>query len=106
MISQDLSTLNQECSRKLKAPLLSEYEQRLRVLELTVDVLIARAQMKDYWAEGIQAVEEILESLPLSTFEYASLSQSLKNAVKYCQIKESGAATFELRVLRGKLQRL
>jgi hypothetical protein len=85
---------------------LSPYQQRMRVLELTVQLLIARTSMGDYWAEGLRDVAKLLAALPIPTAEFASATRHLQNAVSYCQENEFGAATFELRALRGYLQRL
>ena len=85
---------------------LSQYDMRLRVLELTVQVLIARAHMYDHWAAGFQEARNLLAALPLPTAEFALLSRHLQNAVGYGEVQEYGAAAFELRVVRGQLQRL
>jgi hypothetical protein len=78
----------------------------MRVLELTVQLLIARTSMSDYWAEGLKDVGNLLAALPIATVEFANANRHLQNAVGYCQQQEFGAATFELRALRGRLQRL
>src|SRR5262245_4061882 len=88
------------------APALSQYEQLERVLELYLQLLIARTSMGDYWPEGFQDVAELVAVLPLPTGDYSSVKQHLNNAVVYCQQEEFGAAAFELRALRGYLQRL
>jgi hypothetical protein len=85
---------------------LSETEQRLRVLERSVGLLIARTKIGEFWADGFSDVARFLKSLPLATSEFHSARRHLQNALGYCQLKESGAATFELRVVRGILQRL
>jgi hypothetical protein len=87
-------------------PGLSQYEQRMRVLELYVQLLIARTSIGDYWPEGFRDVANLLAALRLPTGELSSVKRRLQNAVVYCQWEEFGAATFELRVLRGHLQRL
>ena len=84
---------------------LSQYEQRMRVLELTVQLLIARTSMGDFWIEGLREVGKLLQTLPLPTAEFEAAVRHLENAIGYCQEKEFGAATFELRALRGHLQR-
>jgi hypothetical protein len=85
---------------------LSQYEQRMRVLEITVQLLIARIGMSDYWADGFKDVGNLLSALPIPTGSFAKTNRHLQNAVAYCQQEEFGAATFELRALRGHLQRL
>src|SRR5262245_14419799 len=85
---------------------LSETEQRLRVLELSVGLLIARTKIGEFWSEGFRDVARFLEAVPLATPDFRSAKRHLQNAFVYCQLNESGAATFELRVVRGILQRL
>jgi hypothetical protein len=87
-------------------PLLSECEQRTRVLELTVELLIARCSLADYWVEGFQDAARLLAAVPLTTADFGSASGHLQNAIAYCQQQEFGAAVFELRATRGRLQRL
>ncbi len=88
------------------APVLSEYEKRMRVLETYVQLLVVRTSMGDYWPDGLRDVGKLLSALPLRTSEYSTMSRHLQNAAAYCRQREFGAATFELRVLRGHLQRL
>jgi hypothetical protein len=88
------------------APVLSQFEQRMRVLELTVQLLIVRTSMGDYWADGLRDAAELVAALPLLTIEYASISRHLRNALDYCEQLEFGAATFELRAMRGQLLRI
>ena len=87
-------------------PELSAYEQRLRVLEHYVQLLIIRTSMGEYWIEGLQDVGNHFAAFPLATVEYSSVNRHLQNAAEYCKQAEFGAATFELRILRGHLQRL
>jgi hypothetical protein len=85
---------------------LSEPEKRLRVLELSVQLLIARAKTSDFWADGFHDTAKLLEAVPLTTLEFDSARLHLQNAFAFSQHREFGAATFELRIVRGILQRL
>ena len=85
---------------------ISRFQQVLRVLDLTVDLLIARASMGDYWQAGFQDADQYLEALPLPSPDFAKARHHLQNAAAYCEQIEYGAAAFELRSLRGQLQRL
>jgi hypothetical protein len=85
---------------------LNEYQQQMRVLDLTVDLLIARTSVRDYWAEGFRDAGKMLAATGLSTTEFAHANRSLQNAADYSQQEEFGAAAFELRALRSQLQRL
>jgi len=87
-------------------PALSEPEQRMRVLELSVQLLIARVSISDYWQEGFQDAAKLLAAVPLATSEFESASRHLQHANAYCRQNEFGAAAYELRSLRGRLQRL
>jgi hypothetical protein len=87
-------------------PRLSKCEQRLRVLDLTVELLIARTSIGDYWAEGFQDAANLLGAIPLPTADFAAADRRLQNAIGYCQQEEFGAAAFELRALRGLLQKI
>ncbi len=106
MISQSTRLVTHNGELQHGTPVLSQFEQRLRVLELTVQLLIARTSTGDYWAEGLRDVGDLLAALPIPTAEFALANRHLQNAVGYCQQEEFGAATFELRALRGQLQRL
>ncbi len=106
MISQPSLTPTQNGEVEYSTPVLSQYEKCLRVLELAVQLLIERTSMGDYWAEGLQDAEDLLVALPLALDEFAFANRHLQNAAGYCQQEEFGAATFELRVLRGQLQQL
>jgi hypothetical protein len=85
---------------------LSEFDQRLRVLEYTVQLLVVRTSISDYWPEGFRDVAARLAALPLPTDEFALANCHLQNAAHYCKQGEFGAATFEIRALRGILQRI
>ena len=85
---------------------LSRFQQVVRVLDLTVDLLIARTSMGDFWSAGFQDAEQYLGALPLPSPDFAKARRHLQNAAAYCEQIEFGAAAFELRSLRGQLQRL
>jgi hypothetical protein len=85
---------------------ISRYQQMLRVLDLTVDLLIARTSMGDFWQAGFQDADQYLAAVPLPSPDFAKARHHLHNAAAYCEQIEFGAAAFELRSLRGQLQRL
>jgi hypothetical protein len=85
---------------------LSEPEKRMRVLDLSVGLLIVRTELGEIWSEGFTEVARALQELPLAGPEFRAAKRHLDNAVNYCDADEFGAATFELRVVRGILQRL
>lgn len=85
---------------------LTETQQRQRVLELSVSLLIVRTEIGELWSEGFAEVTRFLEAVPLPTSDFRSAKSHLQNALDYCHCEEFGAATFELRVVRGILQKL
>ncbi|HEX6961745.1 MAG TPA: hypothetical protein VF175_07755 [Lacipirellula sp.] len=103
MIAQDNGV--HEKAAQPAAPALSRVQQLLRVLDLTVDLLIARASMGDYWRAGFEDAEQYMAALPLPSADFAKARHHLHNAAVYCEQIEYGAAAFELRSLRGQLQR-
>jgi hypothetical protein len=85
---------------------LSETEQRLRALELSVGRLIARTKIGEFAADGFNDVARFLEAAPLAYSDFNSANRHLQNAFVYSRLKESGAAAFELRIVRGILGRI
>jgi hypothetical protein len=81
----------------------SESEQRVRVLELSVELLLARTKISDFWIAGFHDAARLLESVPLPTADFRTAKRHLSNAMAYCRQNEFGAAAFELRTLRGAL---
>jgi len=84
----------------------SEFQQRLRLIELCVELLIGQTKIGELWSEGYEEAVKHLESLPLATDEYNITKQHLDNALSYCHCNEYSAAAFELRMVRGRLQRI
>ncbi|MGD9637301.1 MAG: hypothetical protein AB7G28_18880 [Pirellulales bacterium] len=85
---------------------LAEWQQRQRALELSVGLLIVRTELGEVWTEGFAEATRFLEAMPLATAEFRSAQSHLQNAREYCDLREFGAATFELRVVRGILEKL
>lgn len=83
---------------------LSESDQRIRVLELSIELLIARTKINEFWPMGFHDAARLLQAVPLTTPTYSDAKRHLLNAVAYCRIREFGAAAFELRALRGAVQ--
>jgi hypothetical protein len=103
---EQYSTENDNCTVATCSHGLSKSQQRLRVLELSVHLLIARTKSGDFWFDGFRNTAELLETVPLTTSEFDSARLHLQNARAYGRIREFGASTFELRIVRGILQRL
>jgi len=91
---------------EMARPPLSESQQRMRVLDLTVDLLIARTSLRDHWAQGFQDAAKLLAAMPMPTAQFVHASRCLQNAADYSEQQEFGAAAFELRALRSQLQRM
>ena len=88
------------------SPEQNVYYHRMRVLELTIQLLITRTNAGDYWAEGISDVQRLLEAIPMPKTDRREANGHLQNAVSDCQREEFAAATFELRALRERVYRL
>jgi hypothetical protein len=106
MVSQNRCAALESRSNGYNLPEKSEFEHRLRAVELYVELLITRFKTGDYWPQGIADVATFLATMPFPTGEYYSMSQHLENAEDYGRQNEFGAATFELRILRGHLQKI
>jgi hypothetical protein len=86
-------------------PLPSPFQQRLRVIEVCVELLIDQAKIGELWTEGYREAARRLATLPLATDDYKLTKQHIDNALRYCRCNEFAAAAFELRIVRGRLQR-
>jgi hypothetical protein len=106
MLAQQSAPVLQNGSVRYPTPMLTRTEQQLRVLELTVELLIARASLGDCWVYGFQNAAELLDAAPFPFGDHASALRHLQNALAYCRQHEFGAAAFELRSLRGLLMRI
>jgi hypothetical protein len=84
----------------------TEVLQRLWLIELSVEVLLAQTKIGKLWREGYREAMEFLKTIPLTTDEFAACLLRFDNALRYCGQGEFGAAGFELRMLRGILQKL
>jgi hypothetical protein len=84
----------------------SEFQQRLRLIELCVELLMCQTKVGVVWSEGYQEAMRHLETLPLATNEYNLTKQHMQNALNYCHCREFAAAAIELRMVRGHLQRI
>ena len=84
----------------------SEFQQRLRLIELCVELLIGQTKIGELWSEGYDEAIRHLETLPLATDEFNATRQHMDNALSYCHCSEFAAAAFELRMVRGRLQRI
>jgi hypothetical protein len=84
----------------------TELQQRMRLMELCVEVLIGQTKIFKLWEEGYQETARFLQTLPLTTSEFDLARLRLENALRYCRRREFGAAAFELRALRSRVQRL
>jgi hypothetical protein len=49
-------------------------------------------------------VQALLEALPLSSGDFCRVSNNLKNAQRYLQSQERGAAAYELRMIAGAVR--
>jgi hypothetical protein len=63
--------------------------------------LLDAVQAKQATGDGLDNLRRALESLPLSSEEFATAVNHLDNAGRYLAAGECGAARFELRLLRS-----
>jgi hypothetical protein len=89
---QTLQMLRKATPDTIRGELSQAIEHLMRCLNQDADVL-----------EGMQEVRGLLDSLPLSTDEYGTASNRLRNAYRYLVSQERGAAKYELRLLVGSL---
>lgn len=85
---------------------LTPFQRQLRQTELCIDLLIERTKGGDFWRRGFGELHELLHALPLPTGEFSAATAHANNAWNYCRRQEFGAAAFELRIVRGAVQRL
>lgn len=85
---------------------LTPFQQRVRQAELCIETLIERTKGGDFWSPGFGELQELLGALPLPTGAFLTTTAHLNNAWNYCRRQEYGAAAFELRIVRGAVQRL
>lgn len=83
-----------------------EIAQRIIVTELSIQVLIEQSKLRNFWSAGYDEAARLIGALPLTTAEFLFANGHLQNALEYCLNAEFGAAAFELRMVRGCVQRL
>ena len=83
---------------------------KVRTLEKLVNVWEAALATLEALAEQVKCgnvngqlgeVQTLLEALPLSSGDFSRVTNNLKNAERYLQSNEFGAAAYELRMLTG-----
>ena len=86
---------------------------KVRTLEKLVNVWEAALATLEGLAEQVKCgnvngqlgeVQTLLEALPLSSGDFSRVTNNLKNAERYLQSNEFGAAAFELRMLTGAVR--
>jgi hypothetical protein len=90
--------------RSFDLDLAAEDARRLRPLELIIEVLLAQAKIGKLWIEGYLEAAELPKALHLSKEVCEFITSHFNNALRYCRLGEFGAAAFELRMIRGRLQ--
>jgi hypothetical protein len=69
-----------------------------------VEHLLASLRRDAEILADLQAVRDLLDSLPLATDEYHTAKNRLRNAHRYLVSHERGAARYELKLLAGSLR--
>jgi hypothetical protein len=79
--------------------LMNSWEAALAALEALAE------QVKHGNVNGpLGEVQVLLEALPLGSGDFSRVSNNLKNAERYLQSNEHGAAAYELRMLTGAVR--
>jgi hypothetical protein len=71
--------------------------------EFATRLAMAAADQRARFAQFIDA-ETLIAALPIAADEYACVRNRLRNALQYYEGGESGAASYELRLLAGLLK--
>jgi hypothetical protein len=81
-------------------------EKLVNVWEAAIATLEALAEnVKHGNVDGqLGEVQALLEALPLSSGDFSRAANNLKNAERYLQSNEYGAAAYELRMLTGAVR--
>ena len=83
---------------------LAEAAARFRkAVECVLRLAFAAAQEKARIAEFIEA-ETLMSALPIAAGDFSTARCRLRNALQYYEGGESGAASYELRLLAGHLK--
>jgi hypothetical protein len=96
----------QDSTTRFLSPAPSETIQRIRKTEQSLHRLIERTKSGVVCEQGFVEVSRLLEALPLPTADFDLANRRLQNALDYARSGEFGAAAFELRMVRGFVQRL
>lgn len=86
-----------------KLPTATPDTIRQELLDTVAHLLASLRRDAEIVAE-LQEVCDLLESLPLSTDEYQTAKNRLRNAHRYLVSQERGAARYELNLLAGSLR--
>ncbi len=82
---------------------LSPVDQRLRQLSLMTQALLRQLPQHRMAETAWSQLRELVESLPLTTDEFARYVNRLTNAERYAAQGELGAAKFELQMFARQL---
>lgn len=66
--------------------------------------LLARNCQPTRMQESLDSIRGLLDCLPMDTVEYNMANLRIKNAQRFLESNEAGAAKFEIRMLRGSLK--
>ena len=77
---------------------------RLVLMNQLIHLLIEQATARQTWPQVYRRALRVLDTVPMGTADYDLAVRRLSNALTYSSREEFGAATFELRMLRGQLK--
>jgi hypothetical protein len=99
-------TYRQALSLAAPARPLSELEALIAALEARLIQAEQELTRSGNLAGFFGTIAKLLESLPLTTAEFSLAKNHLNNAILYNRQRECGAASFELSMIFGLLNRL
>lgn len=90
---QTIQHLSPATPDTIRSELFQTLQYLLRAIHRDQDVL-----------DELQQVRDLLDSLPLTSGEYGTATNRLRNAHRYLVSKERGAARYELQMMTGMLR--
>lgn len=85
-------------------PTIDALQQRWRDLMRPLERLLRHEQTTGSRLDELQQVESLLETLPLASDLFSVYQNRVRNARRYVQATEIGAARYELRLLASSLR--
>ncbi len=95
--------MNKPNAVKTQRAKADDFAQIAVAIKRHIELLVTSAHDLQAAPGHLESIARLLESLPLATQEFDLAGIRLRNARRYFQSDEIGAARYELRLLRGQL---